>query len=393
MSIRILEVTNRSDLKRWVKFPLSLFAGNEFYVPPLVGDEIAYFEKRKNPAFQVCEARLFVALDGDRVIGRICGIINSLEEEKLGYKRGRFGWFDSIDSQDVANGLFDCVKSWLVNEQCAEMTGPHGFNDLDGEGLLIEGFDELPTIAGNYAYPYYKDLVEKYGFEKEVDYVEKRCRLPRQVPVFERMRKRYATNTEYRVVTCTSKKELLTHVKAMWELLETAFEPLYGVVPLTNDQTKFYTKKYFGFLDPEFVKFTYANDGQMVAFMVAIPNLSAAFRKAGGKLFPTGFVHILKAFRKPETMDSLLGAIRPGRSAAAIRSMTWIDMYDTMIRRNIEFVESNHQLEDNTKADLFARYEVVYERRARVFRLALPRSTAHNSAATVSRDQESPQVR
>ena len=141
------------------------------------------------------------------------------------------------------------------------------------------------------------------------------------------------------------------------------------VQKITDGHT--YTKKYFSFLDPEFVKFTYARDGQMVAFMISMPNLSAAFRKARGKLLPTGLGHILMAFRKPKTLDSLLGAIRPGRSGAAIRALTWIDMYDTMIRRNVEFVESNHQLEDNTRADLFTRYEIIHQRRARVFRLAL----------------------
>ena len=127
MSIAILEVSKRSDLKRWVKFPLSLFAGSEYYVPPLIGDEIAYFNRKKNPAFRVCKVRLFLALDGDRVVGRICGIINSLEEKKLGYKRGRFGWFDSIESQDVASMLFDSVKNWLVNEHCVRDDGSAWF--------------------------------------------------------------------------------------------------------------------------------------------------------------------------------------------------------------------------------------------------------------------------
>ena len=384
MSIAILEVSKRSDLKRWVKFPLSLFAGNKYYVPPLIGDEIAYFNRKKNPAFQVCKVRLFLALDGNRVVGRICGIINSLEEQKLGYKRGRFGWFDSIDSHEVATMLFDTVKNWLLDEQCVEMTGPHGFNDLDMEGMLIEGFDELPTIAGNYAYPYYKALAEQYGFEKDVDYIEKRCRIPRKVPVFERMRKRYGGTTDYRVVTCANKKELLTHVDAMWELLETTFAPLYGVVPLTKDQTKFYTKKYFGFLDPDFAKFTYAKDGEMVAFMIAMPSLSAAFRKARGRLFPTGIFHILKAFRRPKNVDSLLGGIRPGASAMAIRTLSWIAMYDTMIRRNIEIVESNHQLEDNSKADLYTRYEIIYQRRSRVYKLALSPPAADDSGTTIA---------
>ncbi len=377
MAVRIIEVENRRDLRRWVRFPLEHFTERSCFVPPLINDEMAYFDPRKNPAYEVCQSRLFLALRNDRPVGRICAIINSLEETKLGYKRGRFGWFDSIDDQEVATALFDVVRAWHVSEGCTEMTGPHGFNDLDMEGLLIEGFDELPTIAGNFSYPYYRTLVEQYGFTKDVDYIESRTEVPRSVPFLESMRKRYASNKDYYVLGCKTKKELLGHVNNMWELLEVAFEPLYGVVPLTAAQTKYYTRKYFGFLDPEFVKFAYSSDGRMDAFLAAMPSLSHAFVKARGRLFPTGFLHILKAFRKPAMVDFLLGAARPDVRSAAPRAMIWVEMHDSLVKRGVRFIETNHQLEDNTEAHVFTRYPAVYRRRARVFRLGLdqpPRS-------------------
>jgi hypothetical protein len=340
---------------------------------------MAYFNARKNPAYEVCQSKLFLALRNDRPVGRICAIINALEEDKLGHKRGRFGWFDSIDDQEVATALFDAARAWHVGAGCTEMTGPHGFNDLDMEGLLIEGFDELPTIAGNYSYPYYRKLVERYGFAKDVDYIESRTEVPRNVPFLESMRKRYAGNKDFYVLGCKTKKELLGHVNNMWELLEVAFEPLYGVVPLTAAQTKYYTRKYFSFLDPEFVKFAYSKDGQMAAFLAAMPSLSRAFVKARGRLFPTGFVHILKAFRKPEMVDFLLGAARPTVKSAAPRAMIWVSMHDSLVKRGVRFIETNHQLENNTEAHVFTRYPTVYRRRARVFRLGLNQPAAVNS--------------
>jgi hypothetical protein len=252
------------------------------------------------------------------------------------------------------------------------MTGPHGFTDLDVEGLLVEGFERMPTISGSYNFPYYRELLEGYGLEKDVDYVEYRCEIPDEFPLFERLRKRYAGKGAYRVVTCKSRRELRSHIDEMWELMEEAFGDLYGVTPLTRKQKDFYAKKYFGFLDPEFVKLTFTPAGHMVGFFVGIPNMSRGFRKAGGRLFPFGLLNILRDYRRPETVDFLLAGVKPGESTAVITAVTFIDMYDTLRKRGVRYMETNRELEENTSVNgIWLKFKTDYTRRSRIFRMPL----------------------
>jgi hypothetical protein len=373
MSIQIREATTSDELMDWVRFPAQLYRADPYYVPPLFREERDYFDRNLNPAFDVCETRFLIALrDGD-VAGRVCVIVNRLETGKLGYRRGRFGWFDSVDDQSVADALLGEGKTWLGQLGCTEMTGPHGFGDLDPEGLLVEGFEALPTISGYYNAPYYQRLLEGFGFEKDADYLEYRFAVPERVPFLERMAKRNARQPDgFRVHTCGSRKELRTKIGGVWAILEAAFAPLYGVVPLTEAQTEFYTRKYFGMLDPDFVKLVYSHHDELVAFFAAMPNLSEAFRKAGGRLFPLGFWHILRAMRRPETVDFLLAGALPGLPTGQLTAIGLAHMFDTLRARGVRYVETNRELEENkTVNQLWSRFDILHTRRSRVFRLAL----------------------
>jgi hypothetical protein len=372
MSIQVQQVTTRADLKRWVKVPYGLYKGNPYYIPQLFSDQLAYFDRRKNPAFEISDVRLLLAVDNQRILGRICGIVNNLEAEKLGYKRGRFSWFECVDDQRTADLLLDSVKDWCRDVGCAEMTGPQGFTDLDVEGLLIEGFDHLPTISGSYNHPYYRKLIENYGFEKDSDYVEFRSRIPLESPLVERFRRRYAGSEDYKVVTCKSRKELISHADAFWGVLEASFEPLYGVTPLSRRQTDFYTKKYFGFLDPNYVKLMFSKQGELVGFFIGMPNLSRGFKRANGRLLPFGLLHILREYRKPESVDFLLAGVKPGEPSGLIIAMSAVEMYDTLRRRGIQYMETNRELEENTTVTgIWSKFEQVWFRRSRVYRLDL----------------------
>jgi len=372
MGLSIREAVTPRDRKRWVRLPFSLYRDHPYHVPPLLLDEVAYFDPRKNPNFAVSRARLFLALDGEQPVGRVCGIINPLEAEKLGWKRGRFGWFDCVDNQEVANRLLDTLETWFRAEGCAEMIGPHGFTDLDPEGLLVEGFEHLPTVAGSYNFSYYRTLLESYGLEKDVDYIEYRCEIPDESPLFERFRKRYSGNEDYRVVTCSSRKELLGHADAVWAVLEQSFAHLHGVVPLTKAQRDFYTKKYFAFLDPDFVKLTFSRNGELLGFFMGIPNLSRAFKRANGRLFPLGWWHIFREYRRPETVEFILAGAKPGLPTAMLTAITFVDMYDTLRRRGVRFMETNRELEDNTTvAGVWSKFKQVYSRRSRIYKTAL----------------------
>ncbi|MGD8746665.1 MAG: hypothetical protein PVI02_09960 [Gammaproteobacteria bacterium] len=372
MSLQLLEIEDRRDLGRWVRFPGRHYRNDPNYVPQLLREEMAYFDQRRNPAFRVCRTKLFLALEDGHPVGRIAGIINSLEEQKLGRKRGRFGWFESVDNPTVANSLLGAVRDWLAAEGCVEMTGPHGFTDLDVEGLLIEGFEATPTISGCYNPPYYQGMLENFGFQKDADYLMYRFEVPDRSPFLERIKKRYAGLAEYRVVTCRSRKELRGHLTELWSVLEEAFEPLYGVVPLTPDQMDYYADKYFGFLDPALVKLVFSHEGEMAGFLIAMPNLSRAFQKANGRLFPAGFFHILKDYRRPAAADFLLAGARAGHPNGLLTALGLADMFNTLRSRGVRWVESNHELEDNsTVHQLWRRFPIVNQRRSRVFRLDL----------------------
>ncbi len=186
------------------------------------------------------------------------------------------------------------------------------------------------------------------------------------------MRKRFARDDDYRVVTSSSRKEMLSQVGAVWEVLEAAFAHLYGVMPLTEKQKEFYTKKYFGFLDPEFVKLTFSKQGELVGFIIAIPNLSAGFRRARGRLLPLGFLHLLREYRKPTAVDFLLTGVKPGEPSGLIFGLNAIAMYDTLNKRGIRYMETNRELENNTTiTGIWNKFERVFSRRSRVYRLGL----------------------
>jgi len=372
MTIQVQPVTTRRDLKRWVRLPLQLYKGNPYHIPQLLFEELAYFDRRKNPAFETSEVSLFLASDNGKPLGRVCCIVNNLETEKLGYRRGRFGWFESVNDQEVAHKLLDQARDWCRGLQCRELTGPHGFTDLDVEGLLIEGFDHLPTISGSYNHPYYRNFIEDYGFTKDSDYVEFRSRVPKEYPLLETIRKRYSRSEDYEVVTCRNRKELFSHAVAFWHLLEASFEPLYGVTPLSKKQTEFYTKKYFGFLDPQFVKLVFTKEGELVGFFIGMPNLSRSFKRAGGRLLPFGLLHIIREYRRPETVDFLLAGVKPGLPSGQIIAISAIEMYDTFRQKGIEYMETNRELEENTTVTgIWSKFERVWSRRSRVYRLDL----------------------
>jgi hypothetical protein len=368
----IREALSRSDRKVWIRFAETHYSNHPFYVPQLFVDEVAYFDPKKNPIFDVAQVRLFLALVEGTVVGRICGIINPLEEEKLGRKVVRFGWFESIDDQDVADLLLETVEEWARKEGCVEITGPLGFSDLDPGGILVEGFGQIPTISGSYQYPYYASLLEHYGLEKDVDYVEYRADITEGVPFLERLRGKVAGAGPYTVRGCKSRKELMTEVDDIWHILETAFEPLRGVVPLTEAQTRFYTKKYLSYLDPDFVKYADDASGKMVAFFIAIPNLSHSFRKARGRLFPFGWFHILREYRKPQTIDFLLAGALPEVPTVILSAVGLIKMYDTLRVRGVRYIETNRELETNTAVNrIWRRFNIVSSRRTRVYRMSL----------------------
>jgi len=351
MSVAIYEVSSRKELKQFVKFPFKLFAKCKYWVPPLIQSEMQTLRKDINPAFDYCEAKYWLAYKDGEICGRIAGIINQSSIDKWGQRLVRIGWVDFVDDLKVSKALFDTVENWAKERGMEGTHGPLGFTDLDNEGLLVEGFDKLPTIANIYNYPYYMDHFEKHGYLKIEDWIQYIFNASQPIPdKVQRINSLILQKYNLRVLTFTSVREVLPRAKEVLEVLNAAFTNLYGFVALTDREIDYYIKQNFSFIKPEYVCFVADASDKIIGFGISMPSLSKAMQKAKGKLFPFGFIHILKALRKNDTIDLYLNGVLPEWQNKGVHSLYYSELNKSYIRNNIKTAISNPQLESNTLA-------------------------------------------
>jgi len=350
MNIRVQEVNNRTLLKKFVSFAYILYSGNKYWVPPLFMDEIKTLRKDKNPSFEFCEAKYWLAWRENRIVGRIAGIINHRFNQKVGKNYLRFGWIDFIDDEEVVRTLFDTLELWGKEKNMHYIHGPLGFTDMDYEGMLIEGFEELGTLATIYNYPYYPSHLEKLGFKKDTDWLEYQLIPPQQIPEkISRIADGIARRYHLHLLKIKKAKELLPYAHQIFEVLNSAYNNLYGFVPLTEKQIDYYTKQYFGFIIPEYVPVVLDQNNKVAAFGITMPSLSRALQKNRGKLLPFGFLSLLKAMKFNSEIDLYLTAVRPDMQNKGVNAMLINEMNKIYVRNKIQSVESNPELEDNQK--------------------------------------------
>lgn len=376
MSINVHPIAASADqLYQYVKFRVDLYKGNPYYVPPLLSDDIASLTPEKNPAYDFCEAQSFMAFDNGEPVGAITAIINKAVNEKTGKKTVRFGYVDFIDSREVVDALFDAVEAWGRERGMTEIVGPMGFTDLDHEGMLTEGFEELGTMATIYNYPYYVDHMERMGFEKEVDWVEYRMTVPEAIPEkYSRIAEIVARKYGLRNLKFTSRKKLKEQYgRAIFDLVNEAYADLYGFSPLTDRQIEAYISQYLGILRLEDVSVVVDSDDRLVAFGISMPSLSRALQRSGGKMFPTGWWHLLKAIKgHTDVVDLLLVAVKPEYQSKGVNALIFCDLIPCYIKNGYKYAESNLELEGNENVqkqwDYFERRQ---HRRRRAWKKAL----------------------
>jgi GNAT superfamily N-acetyltransferase len=283
-------------------------------------------------------------------VGRIAGIINYRFIEKWKDKYCRFGWIDFIDDENVSKALLNKVENWAKGNRMEAVHGPLGFTDLDPEGMLIEGFNELGTIATIYNYPYYAEHIRKLGYEKDADWIEFEVKVPKKVPEkIERIAKVVQKRNKLKILHASKIKEIKPYLMDMFQVLNTAYEELYGFVPLSEKQIKSYVKQYISFANPEFISIILDENDKVAAFGLTFPSLSRSFQKAKGKLLPFGFIHILKALKKNNLIDLYLVAVRPDLQAKGVNSLLFNELIKIYVKHGFEKAESNPELESNTK--------------------------------------------
>lgn len=370
MGIIVKKVSGRSDLKKFIVFPFSLYQSNPCWIPPLLMDEFKTLGKDKNPAFDFCEAEYWLAYKDNKPVGRIAGIIHHKYNEKFNVKYARLGWFDFIDDIEVSTALINTFEAWAKEKGMNHIHGPLGFTDMDGEGMLIEGFNEVSTFGSIYNHDYYPKHIEKFGYEKDVDWIEFRVNLNKAIPEkVSRIADAVAAREKLHVLEVKKAKEMLPYAREIFYLINDAYKDLYGFVELTDKQIDMYVKAYFGFIKPGFVPVVLDENNKVAGFGITMPSLSKAMKKANGRLFPFGFIHVLNAMKNNPEVDLYLTAVKPELQNKGVNAVIINEINKVFIRNNIKYVETNRELEANTKVQAqWRHYEARQHKRRRCYK-------------------------
>lgn len=372
MAILIKAVTSRKDLKIFARFANNLYKGNRFYVPSMPWDDLNTFDKEKNGAFEFCEAGFYLAYRGSEVVGRVAAIVNSKANEAWKVRQVRFGWFDFIDDIEVSRALLGKVIEFGRERGMTQIVGPLGFTDFDPEGMLVEGFDRLSTMALIYNHPYYPEHMNKLGYVKETGWVEYRITIPEELPerhiklaqlVMERNGLKIRKLTRRQV-----KKE--KYGRKLFELINETYCVLYGYSLLSEKQIDLYVDVYLGLVDLRMVTFIEDSEGNLIAAGVTMPSLSEALQKCRGELLPFGWWHLLKSMylKKPDTLDLLLVGVKPEWQNKGVNSLLFLDLFKTVKDMGFKYAETNANLETNAKVQaMWAPFEKELHKRRWVF--------------------------
>lgn len=351
MGIVIKRVSSGRDLKRFIDFSYRLYKGNPYYCPQLRLDEWRTLHRKKNKAFEYCEAEYWLAYRDNRIVGRVAGIINPVANKQWNHNFVRFGWIDFMDDPEISRRLIETVEEWGKTKGMTGIHGPLGFTDLDNEGMLIEGFEEMSILTSIYNYPYYPEHIKALGFEMAADWVQHEFPIPDQIPEkVSRMAELVCQRYNIRPLVVKKRKELRPYARKMFVMMNDAFSVLYGYGTITEDQMDAYTKQYFGFIRPEFVSILIDSDDDVVGFGISMPNLTKALQRCNGRLFPFGFLHILNAIRRNDVVDMYLVGVRPDFHGKGVTALIFHELHKAYIKYGIRLAISSNQLEENAKA-------------------------------------------
>lgn len=340
----------KSNLKTFVKFGIDLYKGNSCFVPPMISDDVETLMPDKNPAFDYCRAQAFMAWRDNRPVGRIVAIINDLVNERSDKKEARFGFVDFVDDSEVVDALFGAAEEWARQQGMNEIVGPMGFTDMDHEGMLIEGFNEMGTMATIYNYDYYPRQIERIGYVKDVDWVEYRIEVPTEVPEkFQRIADIVAKKYGLRSVKFTSRRKIKEQYgQALFDLINEAYDELYGYSPLNQRQIDYYIDKYLDIVRLDCLSVIVDAEDKLVALGLSMPSMSKALRRSGGSMFPFGWYHLLNGiYGRNDVVDLLLIAVKKEYLSRGVNALVFADLIPIFNKQGFKEAESNIELEGN----------------------------------------------
>ena len=372
MSVVIHKVNSKDELMKFIQFGIGLYEGNEFFVPPLVYDERTTLRIDKNPAFEHCDATYFLAYRDGEIVGRIGAIINYKANEIWNEKNARFGFVDFVDDNEVVDALFGAAESWARSRGMEKMHGPLGFTDLDHEGMLVEGFDQMGTLSTIYNYPYYVDHMERLGYMKDQDWVEFLITIPKEMPErFLRASEIVKKRSGLEVKHLQSKKDVYPYAREIFKLINRAYKDLYGYVELTEKQIDYYVDMYIPMLRLEFLTLVIRQeDNKLVGVGIGLPSIAKALQKAKGRFLPGGWYHLYRALKGKgnNVLDLLLVAVDPEYQGKGINALLFNEFIPAASRLGFEYAESNPELDLNHKVkSMWNDLDAKHTKRRRAF--------------------------
>lgn len=352
--IIIKTVDTKEGMNDFIQFPNLLYADSPYFVPDLDIDVRTTFNSKKNRGLEFSEIQAFVAFNQEgKLLGRIAGIINHRANEKWKTKNVRFGFFDFVDDIKVSSALLEAVAEWGKKRGMEYIQGPMGITDFDKEGMLIEDFNQMGSMNTIYNYPYYPDHMEKLGYEKEVDWIQVRIDIPKETPEKYARVARLSKEMFNLKVTKINNKDITRrgYGHKIFHLLNQSYSPIFGFTEFTDKQIDDFVKQYLGLVDKRLVSVVENEENEIVGVAISMCSLSNALRKAKGKLFPFGWLHLLKALKwKPDNhADLLLIAVRPDYQMLGVNAIFFDDLIPVYNKQGIEWAETGPQLEDNVR--------------------------------------------
>ena len=351
MAVEIREVASRRDLKTFINLPEKIHAGHKNWVYPLYSDDWKYFDPKKNKAFSYCDTILLLAFKDGRPAGRIMGIINKRYNEYRHERTARFGYFETPEDKEIFRALLHRVEDWARSKGMTKMVGPYGFSDQDPEGWIIEGFDHRATIATYYNFEWMPQWIDEEGYTKDNDWFVYKLDVPKEMPEFyKRIFERHMKRGTYTIIEFKKRKEIKPWIHKVLGLMNETYMAgnIYGYAPLDEQEMDELAGRFLPILDPRFVKVV-AKDGEVLAFIVAMPDMTDGINKARGHLFPFGFIHILRAARTTKQLDLLLGAVKEPYRSQGLTALLGVKVLESASKAGIEIMDTHHEMEGNDK--------------------------------------------
>lgn len=371
--ITVVPVTTKKQLKQFVDFQPKLYKGNKYYVPPIRSDEIQVFTPKKSVHLgEDAKAQCFLIFKDGKIAGRVAGIIQHNYNKKFNEKKARISRLDFINDFEVAKATLDTVEEWAKSEGMDSIHGPLGFNDLEREGLLVEGFDKLSTFETQYSFPYYYPMLEKCGYKKDVDWLEYQIKVPSTIPDVRasKLADLIAKRLNIHEVQPKSTAELVNnYYQQIFDLLDEAYSELYATVPLTKKVRDGLLVQFKLLIDKDFISVIVDKDDNVVAVGIAFPAIAKGMQKAKGRILPLGFIPILHSIHHPEVVDLALIGVKKEYRDKGVTALIFRNMTERLINRGVKILETNCQLEDNFQVQsIFNKdYETTLVRRRRSY--------------------------